>query len=135
MYLFIVYIFSNLVLFIYMQDGLVKTNMEKLIFYALSSPEKLDRIGAYLAERINRDLTRHRIGYLRSNCLKNFVWANCFQTFSYVEIAIEAMDQLLVTCHSLNLFVQSYLKVVQLVLESQNADLQVLATMSVRLIV
>ncbi|XP_017461863.1 PREDICTED: protein EFR3 homolog cmp44E-like, partial [Rhagoletis zephyria] len=91
-------------------DGLVKSNMEKLIFYAMSSPEKLDRIGAYLAERINRDLSRHRFGF--------------------VVIAIDAMDQLLVTCHSLNLFVQSYLKVVQLVLESQDADLQVLATSS-----
>lgn len=51
--------------------------------------------------------------------------------YSFVVIAIDAMDQLLVTCHSLNLFVQSYLKVVQLVLESQDADLQVLATSSV----
>ncbi|TRY88314.1 hypothetical protein DNTS_016705 [Danionella cerebrum] len=30
------------------EDGLVKANMEKLTFYALSAPEKLDRIGAYL---------------------------------------------------------------------------------------
>ncbi|KAJ6222144.1 hypothetical protein RDWZM_000689 [Blomia tropicalis] len=92
------------------EDGLVKSNMEKLIFYALSSPEKLDRIGSYLEERISRDLSRHRIGF--------------------VEISIEAMDQLLLSCHSLNLFVQSYLKVVQLVLESQDPDLQVLATHS-----
>ena len=70
--------------------------------------------------------------------LFSFVWTGgltgclCF-VCSFVEIAIEAMDQLLLTCHSLNLFVQSYLKVVQLVLESQDADLQVLATMSVRI--
>lgn len=55
-------------------------------------------------------------------------------TYSFVVIAIDAMDQLLVTCHSLNLFVQSYLKVVQLVLESQDADLQVLATSSVSVV-
>lgn len=44
------------------QDGLVKTNMEKLTFYALSAPEKLDRIGAYLSERLIRDVSRHRYG-------------------------------------------------------------------------
>lgn len=44
------------------QDGLVKTNMEKLTFYALSAPEKLDRIGAYLSERLIRDVGRHRYG-------------------------------------------------------------------------
>uniref|UniRef100_A0A8C2H2Z9 EFR3 homolog A (S. cerevisiae) n=1 Tax=Cyprinus carpio TaxID=7962 RepID=A0A8C2H2Z9_CYPCA len=30
--------------------------MEKLTFYAVSAPEKLDRIGAYLAERLSRDV-------------------------------------------------------------------------------
>lgn len=45
------------------QDGLVKSNMEKLTFYALSSPEKLDRIGEYLAQKVARDLYRHRNGY------------------------------------------------------------------------
>ena len=44
------------------QDGLVKANMEKLTFYALSAPEKLDRIGAYLSERLSRDVARHRYG-------------------------------------------------------------------------
>lgn len=63
----------------------------------------------------------------------NVFYLTLFVSFSsFVEIAIEAMDQLLLTCHSLNLFVQSYLKVVQLVLESHDVDLQVLATMSVR---
>ena len=45
-----------------LQDGLVKTNMEKLTFYALSAPEKLDRMGAYLSERLIRDVGRHRYG-------------------------------------------------------------------------
>lgn len=47
------------------KDGLVKANMEKLTFYALSAPEKLDRIGAYLSERLSRDVARHRYGYKR----------------------------------------------------------------------
>ncbi|EEC03365.1 transmembrane protein cmp44E, putative, partial [Ixodes scapularis] len=94
------------------EDGLVRNNMEKLTFYALSSPEKLDRIGEYLAVRVSRDISRHRV--------------------RYVEISMEAMDQLLVACHaqSLNLFVESFLKMVQRLLECHNADLQLLATQS-----
>ena len=46
---------------------------------------------------------------------------------------MEALDTLLVTCHaqSLNLFVESFLKMVQKLLESNDADLQCLATLSV----
>ncbi|XP_037829804.1 protein EFR3 homolog B-like isoform X2 [Kryptolebias marmoratus] len=44
------------------EDGLVKANMEKLTFFALSAPEKLDRIAAYLSERLTRELNRHRYG-------------------------------------------------------------------------
>lgn len=44
------------------QHGLVKANMEKLTFFALSAPEKLDRIAAYLSERLTRELNRHRYG-------------------------------------------------------------------------
>lgn len=94
------------------QDGLVKTNMEKLTFYAVSSPEKLDRIGEYLYQKASRDITRKRE--------------------SYVKIAMEAMDQLLVACHSqtLNLFVESFLRIVQKLLECPEAELQILATQS-----
>lgn len=86
--------------------------MEKLTFYALSSPEKLDRIGEYLAQRVARDLSRHRIGY--------------------VHIAMQAMDQLLVACHaqSLNLFIESFLKIVQQLLETTDYQMQLLATSS-----
>lgn len=48
------------------KDGLVKANMEKLTFYALSAPEKLDRIGAYLSERLSRDVARHRYGWAKA---------------------------------------------------------------------
>uniref|UniRef100_A0A3Q2Q4P5 EFR3 homolog B n=1 Tax=Fundulus heteroclitus TaxID=8078 RepID=A0A3Q2Q4P5_FUNHE len=87
--------------------------MEKLTFYALSAPEKLDRIGAYLSERLSRDVARHRYGY--------------------VCIAMEALDQLLMACHcqSINLFVESFLKMVRKLLESDKADLQILGTNSV----
>ncbi|XP_036368487.1 protein EFR3 homolog A isoform X2 [Octopus sinensis] len=95
------------------QDGLVKSNMEKLLFYALSTPEKLDRIGEYLAQRVNRDIHRHR-------------------RIGFVFLAMDALDQLLVACHAqaINLFVESYLKMVQKLLEYDNVDLQILATSS-----
>ncbi|XP_025029426.1 protein EFR3 homolog B [Python bivittatus] len=86
--------------------------MEKLTFYALSAPEKLDRIGAYLSEKLIRDVGRHRYGY--------------------VCIAMEALDQLLMACHcqSINLFVESFLKMVAKLLESEKPDLQILGTNS-----
>ncbi|XP_064604803.1 protein EFR3 homolog B-like isoform X2 [Liolophura sinensis] len=94
------------------QDGLVKSNMEKLTFYALSSPEKLDRIGDYMAQKLIRSLARRRLGV--------------------VFIAMEALDQLLVACHAqtINLFVESFLKMVQKLLECDEPDLQCLATAS-----
>ena len=39
-------------------EGLVNANMQKLIYYAATSPEKWDRIGDYLAYKIGRDLNR-----------------------------------------------------------------------------
>lgn len=95
------------------QDGLVKNNMEKLTYYALSSrPEKLDRIGQYFEQRLTADVNRHR--------------------YEFVFIAMEALDQLLMSCHahSLNLFVESYLKMVQKLLECSEPDLQITATSS-----
>ncbi|KAJ8337290.1 hypothetical protein SKAU_G00385100 [Synaphobranchus kaupii] len=94
------------------KDGLVKSDMEKLTFYAVSAPEKLDRIGSYLAERLSRDVVRHRYGY--------------------VVIAMEALDQLLMACHSQSIkpFVESFLHMVAKLLESREPDLQVLGTNS-----
>ena len=96
-----------------LQDGLVRSNMDKLTFYSVSSMEKLDRIGEYLAQRVSRDIYRHRHGF--------------------VVIAMEAMDQLLVACHSqsLNLFVESFLKTLQKLLETSEPTLQTLASESV----
>nr|XP_046237771.1 protein EFR3 homolog B-like isoform X2 [Scatophagus argus] len=94
------------------EDGLVKANMEKLTFFALSAPEKLDRIAAYLSERLTRELSRHRYGY--------------------VCIAMEAMEQLLLACHcqSINLLVESFLSTLRLLLEADKPHLHVLATSS-----
>ncbi|XP_030075107.1 protein EFR3 homolog A isoform X1 [Microcaecilia unicolor] len=94
------------------KDGLVKADMEKLTFYAVSAPEKLDRIGAYLAERLSRDVVRHRYG-------------NVF-------IAMEALDQLLMACHSQSIkpFVESFLHMVAKLLESGEPKLQVFGTNS-----
>lgn len=52
----------------------------------------------------------------------------------FVEIAMEAMDNLLQACHAqttLNLFVESFLRMVQKLLEDSNPNLQILATNSV----
>uniref|UniRef100_A0A672GKR8 Protein EFR3 homolog A n=1 Tax=Salarias fasciatus TaxID=181472 RepID=A0A672GKR8_SALFA len=94
------------------KDGLSKSDMEKLTFYAVSAPEKLDRIGAYLAEKLSRDVVRHRYGN--------------------VVIAMEALDQLLMACHSQSIkpFVESFLHMVAKLLESREPDLQVLGTNS-----
>lgn len=93
-------------------EGYDKSNLEKLTFYARAQSEKLDRIGNYLAQRIARDLSRHRPGY--------------------VAIGVEAMDRLLVTSNaqSLNLFVESFLRVVQQLVESQDLSMQLLGTQS-----
>lgn len=95
------------------EEGLVKSNMEKLTFYSLSSPEKLDRIGEYLYQKATNDIGRRR--------------------YKLVEIAMEAMDLLLMACHAqtLNLFVESFLKMVQKLLEDSNPSLQIMATNSV----
>lgn len=84
--------------------------MDKLNFYAMNSPDKLDRIGEYLANRLSRDLVRRKYGYA------------C--------ISMDAVDQLLVTCHanSLNLFVEFFLQMVQKLLEYAEPSLQLRAT-------
>uniref|UniRef100_A0A8C9X4I5 EFR3 homolog B n=1 Tax=Sander lucioperca TaxID=283035 RepID=A0A8C9X4I5_SANLU len=80
-------------------DNIFPEDPEKLTFFALSAPEKLDRIAAYLSERLTRELNRHRYGY--------------------VCIAMEAMEQLLLACHcqSINLLVESFLSTLRLLLE------------------
>uniref|UniRef100_H2YCV4 Uncharacterized protein n=1 Tax=Ciona savignyi TaxID=51511 RepID=H2YCV4_CIOSA len=94
------------------EDGLVRSEMEKLTYYAASAPEKLDRIGDYLAGRLTRDMARKRE--------------------MPVVIAMEALNQLLLACHAqqINLFVESFLKMVASLLESDNPEFQALGTNS-----
>lgn len=97
-------------------DGLVKGEMDKLTYYAMRSPEKLERIGAYLDVRLQKDIYRQRKGF--------------------VIITMEALDHLLSACradsNSLNLFVESFLKMVQRLLETGDPELQILAAKSFR---
>ena len=94
------------------ESGLVKPKMEALVYYAMTSPEKLDRIGEYMAQKISRDIYRNR---------KELVF-----------IGLDAFDQLLSACHvrTINLFIESYLKTIQKLLESTDPDFQMLASKS-----
>ena len=95
------------------EEGLVKNKMESLTYFAMTSPEKLDRIGEYLAYRISRDCNRGRK--------------------EVVLVGVEAMDQLLKSaCHvrTLNLFVESFLTTIQKLLESPDPELQIQASTS-----
>ncbi|KAK5973015.1 hypothetical protein GCK32_004266, partial [Trichostrongylus colubriformis] len=60
-------------------DGLISSNMQKLIFYAISHPEKLERIGEYLVLRMGRDLGRMRLVQVKQLATDSFV------TFSNIE--------------------------------------------------
>ncbi|GMS84188.1 hypothetical protein PENTCL1PPCAC_6363, partial [Pristionchus entomophagus] len=94
-------------------EGLINMQMQKLTFYAISHPEKLERIGEYLVQRMARDLARLR--------------------FVQVKIAVEAMDQLLEACHSspsLVQFTENHLRMVQKLLESNIPAMEQLATTS-----
>lgn len=61
------------------------------------------------------------------------IWGLIYVLFRYVCIAMEALDQLLMACHcqSINLFVESFLKMVRKLLESDKPSLQILGTNSV----
>lgn len=61
------------------------------------------------------------------------LYSDCVALFRYVCIAMEALDQLLMACHcqSINLFVESFLKMVRKLLEADKPNLQILGTHSV----
>uniref|UniRef100_A0A9J2P232 Uncharacterized protein n=1 Tax=Ascaris lumbricoides TaxID=6252 RepID=A0A9J2P232_ASCLU len=54
-------------------EGLIHTNMQKLTFYAISQPEKLDRIGEYIVWRMSRDLYRQRYNQVKKLATDSFV--------------------------------------------------------------
>ena len=41
----------------------VSSDLDKLLYFARSSPEHLDRTGEHLALRLRRSLNRNRLGY------------------------------------------------------------------------
>ncbi|KAI6172439.1 hypothetical protein M3Y98_00973300 [Aphelenchoides besseyi] len=94
-----------------LNEGLVNANMTKLTFYTITHPEKLNRIGVYLLDRLSRDLYRQR--------------------YDQVKVAVDAMNGLLQACHtspSLSLFLENYLRMVQKLLETNDPDLEKMAT-------
>jgi hypothetical protein len=116
--------YRRLVDAIYDEHGLIKSNMQKLTFYAISHPEKLDRIGDYLLVHLSRDLYR-----MRRSLIKVSSTSICISWMSiWLQVSVEAMDQLMQSCHaspSLNLFVEHFLKMMQKLLETNEAELEV----------
>nr|CAD2171867.1 unnamed protein product [Meloidogyne enterolobii] len=92
-------------------DVPVSGNMQKLTFYSIFHPEKLNRIGIYLVQRLSRDLGRQKV--------------------ADVKVAVDAIDQLLKSCHgspSINQFIESFLLMVQRLLETNDPQMEKLAT-------
>ena len=93
------------------QDGIVANKLDILVYYVSTNPEKFDRIGDYLRQRIARHVYRGR---------KQLVF-----------IGMQAMDRLLLASgHHLNLFIESFLETIQELLESSDPDYQVKASLS-----
>ncbi|CAM4871364.1 unnamed protein product [Rotaria socialis] len=83
------------------QHGLDKNNLEKLRFYAVVKPEKLDKSFRYMSEKVARYL-RHR-------------------NKPFVILGIKAMNDTMKSCYQqLNTFVDHYLDALRLVLEEKN---------------
>ncbi|CAF0935787.1 unnamed protein product [Didymodactylos carnosus] len=83
------------------QAGLDKNNLERLRFYAVVKPEKLDKSFRYMAEKVAR--------YLRHN------------NRQYVILGVKAMNDTMKSCYQqLNSFVDHYLDALRLVLEEKN---------------
>ena len=96
------------------EEGLVKKNIDKLVFYAATSPEKLDRISEYLGYRVWKDLYRF------------------YPRYDFVIIGMDVMDKLLGACSAqhLDLYLDSYLKTIQLLLESPEPKMLIRGTES-----
>lgn len=88
----------------------VAAHLDKLLYFARSSPEHLDRMGDYLATRLRRSLTRDRRGH--------------------VCVSLKIIEKLLTECDSqrLQLITDSYLSMLHSMLESTDPDFQIMAT-------
>ncbi|CAH8655578.1 unnamed protein product [Schistosoma margrebowiei] len=86
-------------------------NHNKLIHYCLHQPDKLDRIAKYLHLRLSQDLNRR---YDQN-----------------ISISVKAIDKLIQVCHGHRLVLAiSFLKMIQLLLETNRTDLQIMASKS-----
>nr|CAH8871936.1 unnamed protein product [Trichobilharzia regenti] len=86
-------------------------NHNKLIHYCLHQPDKLDRIARYLHLRLAQDLNRR---YDQN-----------------ITISVKAIDKLIQVCHGHRLVLAfSFLKMIQLLLETNRIDLQIMASKS-----
>ncbi|KAK4474488.1 hypothetical protein MN116_001638 [Schistosoma mekongi] len=86
-------------------------NHNKLIHYCLHQPDKLDRIAKYLHLRLSQDLSRRYDQNL--------------------SISVKAIDKLIQVCHGHRLVLAiSFLKMIQLLLETNRTDLQIMASKS-----
>ncbi|VDN15642.1 unnamed protein product [Dibothriocephalus latus] len=100
-----------------MVDSLYSDNhtdgTNKLVCYCVRKPDKLDNIAKYLHKRLSYDLNH--------------------LNYENVNITVEAMSALVNACYAvkLNLFDSSFLKMVQLLLESKLPELQLLGTKSI----
>lgn len=104
-------------------EGVVMANMQKLTFYTITHPENLNKIGSYLLHRLDRDLKNQN--YVQ---VKVRLFADLLFNMLDFQVAVEAMNNLLQSCHtspSLSLFLENYLQMVQKLLETKNPDLEV----------
>ena len=71
------------------QDGLVKGEMQKLTYYALTNPRKLDRIGNYLAEYLKYYVDHRRYDFAK-------IAMKAMEQFCDVEIIVQGEH---ILCH------------------------------------
>jgi len=84
------------------EEGIVSANLSKLLFYAMTSPSKLQKIGEYLDARVEKDLRRRRYGF--------------------VEVSMRTLGELIKACHKdLGLFAGHALSAMRRVLDAQAA--------------
>lgn len=81
--------------------------MDQLTWFALSQPRKLPRIGEFLGRKVARALYR--------------------QQTQLVKVGVQAFVRLLQACHSsLGLFVEHFLRTLDILLEARNSEIQLL---------
>lgn len=81
----------------------IRAEMDKLVYYSMAHPEKLDRLGSYLSDILEDAIYKKQNGWTK--------------------ISIDAIEALLKACQApqINLFVQSYMNMCRMLLESENA--------------